>query len=118
MYNFLKKFTEEMNSKNIISFYNEEAIPTTEIYAVISNPTESSLRFGTQIFFDIFIWANENTKYEKIIKVCDSLKSIIDNLHFNDLLATVYVETIKKVDDKDYKKIKAQISCVARIMSE
>lgn len=119
MYNFLDAFTEYINKVSEFPIYNGKSMDDQNIYGVISNPIETPLRYGTQIFFDIFIWANEDAKYSEIIQKAELLKLQIDKLHLKEkVYAVIYAENVKSVDDKDYKKIKAQISCEARVMSE
>lgn len=119
MYDFLETFTKYINKISGFPIYNGKSMNDQNIYGVISNPIETPLRYGTQIFFDIFIWANEDTKYSDIIQKSESLRKQIDKLHLKEkVYAVIYAENVKTVDDKDYKKIKAQISCEARVMSE
>lgn len=117
MSDFISKFIEDLNKQKILNVYYDDASKDAKYpYGVINNLYEQNLRYGSQIYFDLFIWSDGTIKSEDLEEKVQEIKKHCDSKIFNDIPAIVYVETIKNVDDSDYTKVKKQISFVARIM--
>lgn len=114
---FMTDFIDFINKQNIISIYFDDAAKDAVYpYGVIDYPNETFLRYGTQVFFEIYIWADNSIKTENLESKVQKIKEVCDGKIFTESHAILYCDGIKKVDDQDYTKIKKQISFVARIM--
>lgn len=117
MSDFMETFIKFINDQDIIKVYYDDASKDAVYpYGVINNPHEQPLRYGTQVFFEMYIWSDSNIKTEDLESKVQKIKEVCDRKIFPGSLAILYCDGIRNVDDQDYTKIKKQISFVARIM--
>lgn len=117
MSNFMTEFIKFINDQEIMTIYYDDAAKEAVYpYGVINSPHEQPLRYGTQGFFEMYIWADNSIKTEDLESKVQKIKEVCDRKSFPNSLSILYCEGIKNVDDQDYTKIKKQISFVVRIM--
>ena len=116
MYNFFIELQTFVNSNNIIYLYYEEAKKTAKFpYGVISNPTETYLRYGKLVYFDIYIWSKNPEIGVDLEKKVQSLINLLDRHIFSEQNAVIYFETQKPVSDPEFELIKKQLSFSIRL---
>lgn len=116
MYKFFIALQKYINSKKIINVYYEEAEKKAQFpYAVISNPTETSLRYGKLVYFDLFIWSKEPDTGVVLEEKIQSLINLLDRYIFSEQRAVIYFESQKPVSDPEFELIKKQITFSVRL---
>lgn len=109
----LQKF---INEQKIIDIYYEEAKKNASFpYGVISDPVTTSLRHGTSVYFDIYIWATEPIIGLELEKKLENLVSLLDRRLFSQQRAVIYFESQKPMSDPEFELIKKKITFSVRI---
>ncbi len=107
---------EFINSKDFIKLYYEEASKKASFpYGVITDPVETSLRYGNLIYFDINIWSKDPITGEELEDITRKLINLLDHKLFPKQRAIVYFETQKPVSDPEFELIKKQITFSIRV---
>ena len=102
---------EYVNSKDVIKLYYEEASKkATFPYGVITDPVETSLRYGNLVYFDINICSKEPTTCDDFENIIIKLIILLDSKLFSKQRAIVYFETQKPVSDPEFELIKKQVT--------
>ena len=118
MYDFfteLQKFLNSQENKIMDIYYEEASKKASFPYGVISDPTETFLRYGKLIFFDIYIWSTEPEIGEKLEVKIEKLIELLDRKLFSEVGAVVYFESQKPVSDPEFELIKKKITFSVRI---
>lgn len=116
MYKFFIALQKFINSKKIINVYYEEAEKKASFpYGVISDPTETRLRYGKLVYFDIFIWSKDPDTGVALEEKIQSLINLLDRHIFSNERAVIYFETQKPVSDPEFELIKKQITFSVRL---
>lgn len=115
MHDFFEALQKFLNEEGPMNIYYEEASKEASFpYGVISNPTETFLRYGTLIYFDINIWSKDPEVGISLEKKVDNLINLLDRKLFSDVGAVIYFEDQKPVDDPEYELVKKQITFSVR----
>lgn len=113
---FFVALQEFVNKESIITiFYNEATKNAAFPYGVISEPQESLLRYGNQVFFDIYIWAQDPISGVKLEEICEKLSVLIDGHIFPEQKAVVYFEDKKSVSDPEFELVKKKLTFSVKI---
>ena len=102
---------EYINSKDVIKLYYEEASKkATFPYGVITDPVETSLRYGNLVYFDINIWSKEPTTGDDLEDIVRKIINLLDSKLFSKRRAVVYFATQNRVSDPEFQLIKKQVT--------
>lgn len=112
---FFIALQEFVNKKDLLKLYYESASKNSSFpYGVISDPTESLLRYGKQVFFDINIWSDISIGEELEEKI-EQLISLLDRKLFTEQRAVVYFEGQSPVSDPEFELVKKKLTFSVRI---
>lgn len=105
---FLQEYIKKLK---IIDVYYDEAGKNAKFpYGVISDPTESSLKYGTLIYFDINIWSNEPNIGLELEEKLQDLIDKLDRQLFPEGRFVIYFEGQKPVSDPEFELIKRKLT--------
>ena len=105
-----------VNVRKIITLYYNEAKKNAPFpYGVISDPNESLLKYGNQVFFDILIWAKDPITGVKLEEITEQLIASLDRHLFIEERAVIYFESQKSVSDQEFELVKKKLTFSVRI---
>lgn len=114
--NFFIALQKFVNGKDLLTLYYNEAKKNAPFpYGVISDPNESLLKYGNQVFFDILIWSKDPITGVKLEEITEQLIALLDRHIFSEQRAVIYFESQKPVSDPEFELVKKKLTFSVRI---